>query len=100
MKRKPVRASKRKTLKRPRQPATRSTTKAQPRLGDNIKEARQRKGMTQLTLAHAIGYQGSDAGAYISRVESNSQAPRIDTLSRIADALGVAVCSLLPGREK
>lgn len=71
-----------------------------PSLGLNIQTARKRKGITQLALAHAIGYTGSDAGAYISRVESDSQAPRIDTLQRIAEALGVAVCSLLPGNAK
>lgn len=64
-------------------------------LGSNIQSARKRKGITQLALAHAIGYTGDDAGAYISRVESNTQAPRIDTLLRIAEALGVTVCSLL-----
>lgn len=60
-----------------------------------IQDARKRKNMTQLALAHAIGYTGDDAGAYISRVESNTQAPRLDTLQRIAEALGVTVCSLL-----
>lgn len=68
---------------------------AKESLGDNIKRARTAANLTQLALAHQIGYQGDDAGAYISRVESNHQAPRIDTLQRIADALGVPVCSLL-----
>lgn len=85
MKKKPARAPKRKTLKRPKPSA----------LGQNIKAARTKANMTQLALAHAIGYEGDDAGAYISRVESNHQAPRIDTLERIAEALGVPVCSLL-----
>jgi transcriptional regulator with XRE-family HTH domain len=67
----------------------------QQSLGQNIKTARNSKGMTQLALAHAIGYAGDDAGAYISRVESDTQAPRIDTLLRIAEALGVGMCSLL-----
>ena len=68
---------------------------AKESLGENIKRARTAANLTQLALAHQIGYQGDDAGAYISRVESNHQAPRIDTLQRIADALGVPVCSLL-----
>lgn len=67
-----------------------------PSLGSNIKRARLKTKLTQLALAHAIGYTGDDAGAYISRVESDGQAPRIDTLQRIAEALGVTVCSLLP----
>lgn len=79
---------------RPRKEVPRST------LGQNIQRARKAANLTQLALAHAIGYTGDDAGAYISRVENDGQAPRIDTLQRIADALGVAVCSLLPGNSK
>jgi transcriptional regulator with XRE-family HTH domain len=66
-----------------------------PTLGQRIRAARTKANLTQLALAHAIGYTGDDAGAYISRVESNTQAPRIDTLLRIAEALGVTMCSLL-----
>lgn len=90
MKRKALSRRKSKSRKRPRKEVS--------PLGDNIKSARTAKALTQLALAHAIGYTGDDAGAYISRVESGQQAPRLDTLQRIADALGVAVCSLLPGK--
>lgn len=91
MKRKPIGAVKRHALKRKKR-----KTKAAPSvLGQNILKARTKANLTQLALAHAIGYTGDDAGAYISRVESNTQAPRIDTLQRIAEALGVSVCSLL-----
>lgn len=69
-------------------------------LGRSIKEARERAGMTQLALSHLIGYRGENAGAYISRLEADNQMPRLDMLQRIADALGVAVCSLLPGERK
>lgn len=92
-------AAKRKAVKK-RTPDTVKTTTSEPAdatLGENIHQTRKRKGMTQLELAHAIGYEGDDAGAYISRVESGRQAPRLDTLQRIAAALGVTVCSLLPG---
>lgn len=92
MKRKLNGAVKRHALKKPK---PRRKTKEVNSLGSNIQIARKRKDMTQLALAHAIGYTGDDAGAYISRVESNTQAPRIDTLQRIAEALGVTVCSLL-----
>lgn len=87
MKKKKRSAPKHKIRKRPK-PSERA-------LGENIKHARTAKGLTQLTLAHAIGYTGDDAGAYISRVEAGLQEPRLETLSRIAEALGVAVCSLL-----
>jgi transcriptional regulator with XRE-family HTH domain len=93
MKRKPttrVKRHARTRAKRTRKEATPSST-----LGQNIRNARTKAGMTQLALAHAIGYTGDDAGAYISRVESDTQAPRIDTLLRIAEALQVTMCSLL-----
>jgi ribosome-binding protein aMBF1 (putative translation factor) len=98
MKRKTRRPVKRHARKRTSKEVTRRQAagdSVSPTLGDNIKRARTASGMTQLALAHAIGYLGDDAGAYISRVESDHQAPRIDTLQRIADALGVPVCSLL-----
>lgn len=85
-------------MKRKKLHALRRKKKTRPRtatIGQNIQSARKARNLTQLALAHAIGYTGDDAGAYISRVESNSQAPRIDTLQRIAEALGVTVCSLL-----
>lgn len=72
-------------------------TPSNQQIGKNIREARADKGITQLALAHAIGYNGDDAGAYISRVEAGQQEPRLDTLARIAEALGVTTCSLLPG---
>jgi transcriptional regulator with XRE-family HTH domain len=74
---------------------TRTRTHKEVTLGQRIRAARTKANLTQLALAHAIGYTGDDAGAYISRVESNTQAPRIDTLLRIAEALGVTMCSLL-----
>lgn len=88
---------KRHAVRRPKPKPTRRTRKEVKgqSLGQNIKRARTSKGITQLALAHKIGYTGDDAGAYISRVESDTQAPRIDTLLRIAEALQVTMCSLL-----
>lgn len=94
MKRKPGRPVKRHARKRP----LRTSKEVQPAtIGQRIKTARSNVPMTQLALAHAIGYTGDDAGAYISRVESGTQAPRVDTLQRIAEALGVSLCSLIGG---
>lgn len=90
--RKPV---KRKARSRPKKEPKDQSEYREDSLGNNIRAARTAANMTQLALAHQIGYQGDDAGAYISRVEADHQAPRIDTLQRIADALGVPVCSLL-----
>jgi len=64
-------------------------------IGLNIKRARADAGITQLALAHKLGYTGEDAGAYVSRVEAGQQTPRVDTLSRIASALNVSLESLL-----
>lgn len=64
-------------------------------LGQRIKEARQKRGITQLELAHAIGYKGSRAGAFICRVENGSQEPLLDNLRRIAKALRVNLCWLV-----
>lgn len=83
-----------------RKPPKRHARKAAPRkkpitLGSNIRAARTKANLTQLALAHAIGYTGDDAGASVSRWENDEQTPRLDALHRIAAALGVPVCSLL-----
>jgi transcriptional regulator with XRE-family HTH domain len=70
------------------------TTK-HPTIGERIKSARVAASMTQLQLAHALGRTGDDAGAYISRVESGETEPRVETLQRIAEALGVTLGELV-----
>lgn len=70
-------------------------------IGENITAARTAKGMTQLALAHAVGWVGPDAGAHISRYESGANEPRLSTLQRLAEALGVAIdVLLLPSTKK
>ncbi len=69
------------------------------RIGTNIRNAREAKEMTQLALAHAIGWKGPDAGAQISRFESGTVQPMIGTLQTIAKALGVGVDVLLDNGE-
>ncbi len=64
-------------------------------LGNNIHNARVSSKMTQLALAHKIGLKGDDAGAYISRVEANQQEPRLETINRIAKALGTTLDKLI-----
>lgn len=68
-------------------------------LGANIRNAREAKPMTQLALAHAIGWVGPDAGAQISRFENGMKEPRFSTLERIAKALGVPL-NTLTGRGR
>lgn len=69
-----------------------------PTIGDNIKTAREAKDLTQLALAHKIGYVGSDAGAHICRLETGLHEPRVATLKRLATALGTSVNALLAGK--
>lgn len=68
-------------------------------LASNIRAAREAANLTQLALAHKLGYAGPDAGAYISRLESG-QEPRIDTLGRLAKALDTTIEALLSAPEK
>lgn len=64
-------------------------------LGENIRRVREAKGYTQLSLAHKMGYSGDDAGAFVSRVESGKQEPRLETIFSFAEALGVDLKELL-----
>lgn len=77
-----------------------TVTKKPNPIGANIRTARLLKPMTQLDLAHAIGWTGADAGAQISRFESGSKEPRISTLQRIAEVLGVTLETLLKKQSK
>jgi transcriptional regulator with XRE-family HTH domain len=64
------------------------------KLGKSIQKRRKAAGLTQKKLAHAIGLKGSDAGAYISRVEAGKQEPRLATLRSLAKALKVSLTEL------
>jgi transcriptional regulator with XRE-family HTH domain len=64
-------------------------------IAGNILAARNALGMSQTALAHAIGHRGEDAGAYISRIESGERVPRVETLVKLAAALGVTMGQLL-----
>lgn len=78
-----------------------NTTKLKRRLllrqacGTAIRTAREHRGLTQLALAHKIGYSGDDAGAKVSRIETGAQEPRLDVLTRISKALGVPLSKLI-----
>lgn len=68
-----------------------------PLLGTNLRKAREAKLMTQLALAHAIGYKGSRAGSYISRAEAGIGTPRLSKLVEIAAVLGITIEKLVSG---
>jgi DNA-binding XRE family transcriptional regulator len=63
-------------------------------LGARVRAARKARGLTQAQLGAAAGFDQ----AVISKLERGRHEPRIDTLSRIAEALGTSVGSLLAQR--
>jgi transcriptional regulator with XRE-family HTH domain len=60
-------------------------------IGREIRKTRIDKRLLQKTLAERLGVPQQ----YISRVESDKVDLRLSTLKRIADELGVDVCTLL-----
>jgi ribosome-binding protein aMBF1 (putative translation factor) len=60
-------------------------------LGERLRKARERSGVTQQELESRSGL----AQALISKLERGKHQPRFDTLQRYADGLGVSVTSLL-----
>lgn len=65
------------------------------RFGSNIRRLRKEKGLTQAELAKRIGKDSS----YISKLENNETKGNLDTLSDIAQALGVSLHDLLSQEE-
>ena len=63
---------------------------------ESIKSARKHRGWTQEQLANAIGVKRS----VISKYESGSISPSMDTLRSIANALGVSTISLITGEKE
>jgi len=61
------------------------------RLGQKIKQIRNEKGIKQVTLAYALGYDRSN----MSRLESGRINPRFITLIKVANELGVSVPELM-----
>ena len=63
----------------------------QSNLGENIRNARRRKGLTQEQLAELCDKKPS----YITSVETSGRTPKISTLKQISEALGVDYRTLL-----
>lgn len=64
-------------------------------LGGRIRAAREGQGLSQDQLARMIG--GVSNGAGISRIERGKVGMQLETLKRIAEALGTTMSSLLSG---
>ncbi len=61
------------------------------RLGANLREARSRRGWSIADLASAAGL----SKGFVSQVENDKTSPSLDTLERVAAALGVPIIELL-----
>ncbi|WP_435643340.1 helix-turn-helix domain-containing protein [Streptomyces sp. H49] len=60
-------------------------------VGEQIRRVREDRGLTQLNVC---GRSGIDVATY-SRIEQGHASPRLDTLIRIADAIGVPLADLV-----
>ncbi len=63
---------------------------------ERIKQLRIEKGMSQLDLAHAVGYQGRSA---ISKVENGERDISQSMIEKYASALGVSPAFLMYGEK-
>ena len=61
-------------------------------VGEKIRAVRKERKMTQKRLGNILGMDTTR----ISQYETGQRNPKIETLSKIADALGVSVAELLP----
>ena len=64
-------------------------------IGERIKAAREKTGMTQVELGEKVGV----SGVAIMRYEKGQRQPRYDLLLHIADALGVSAHTLVDWGE-
>lgn len=61
------------------------------RFGENVRRARQARGLTLEALAHEVGL----AYTYLGQIERGRRNPTLDVVERIAAALGVDALALL-----
>lgn len=65
-------------------------------LGNVLQKARENAGLTQEDLAHRAGIDRS----YLSQLENDRKSPTVETLRRLALALGVPAWKLLKTAEE
>ena len=67
------------------------------RFGERLREARAAKGLSQEELAHVAGLHRT----HVSLIERNRRSVRLETLERLARALGLQPAALMPplGRQ-
>ena len=64
------------------------------RFAGNVKRLRSRKNLSQKALADKVGISVS----YVSMLERGQRSPPLETIEKMAKALGVPPASLLAGR--
>jgi transcriptional regulator with XRE-family HTH domain len=65
-------------------------------LGDELRDARTKAGLTQEQLSFAAKIDRT----YVSLLENNKKSPTVDTLFRICDALGVPASQIIARAER
>jgi transcriptional regulator with XRE-family HTH domain len=63
------------------------------RLGQNLVELREKRGLTQVATAERAGLHRTE----ISLIERGQRVPRLDTIVKLAGAVQVEPCALLVG---
>lgn len=64
-------------------------------VGATIRRLREQRGWSMGQFAAAIGWEGKGARSNVDRLEKGKINPRLDTLEKIAQALGVNMADLL-----
>lgn len=64
-------------------------------LGTNLREARERLGLTQEQVAERSGVHATE----VSRIEAGKRDPQVSTLERLAEAVEVRPAQLLESRD-
>lgn len=67
-----------------------------PSLGQKIRRARIKGGLTQLAMARLMGYQSKGAAGQICKLENSHQEPSLRKLLKIANVLGIEMEKLIP----
>lgn len=65
-------------------------------LGDNLREARERLGLTQEQISDRSGVQAGE----VSRIERGKRDPKVSTLEKLAAAVEVEPAELLRQRKR
>lgn len=65
-------------------------------IAERIKAARKAKGLTQLGLGEALGYEGKTGEHFVSRWERNERPVPLDKIRPLANVLGLTIDDLIP----